>query len=692
MHRLSTTLRGSARTSLATAFCTHLVACGADAPQLDDEQHQEVPPVVSGKCVHDDVEAPDYLLEIGCTDDFELLASEPLDASIPGARSVKVVLDQENGNRLYFQNSQRYLIHHDFAFEVLNTAENPVPDRASFNITEYFDSERRFILGAVTHYEGPDRWALELAPYDRADAAMVAKLHVAVTDSTYFGAALSFHPQSLYQESQVDDLGGMLVVTTGALYEGIDYQPLNLGSGMGRLRFMTADQLETEYVSYQDIVVLDRVPNDIAVVAGIITEEFQTPLSHVNVLSQNRHTPNMGLREATTNAELRALEGKWVHLTVGAFEYQVEEVSRDVAQQAIEDKKPDPAVVTPYDTSTTGLLDIETIVVPEPDQPLREAISAAVPIVGGKAAHFSWLAQIGDDVPVPKAFAIPAYYYDQFMTENGFDQQVANMLADPDFIDDLSERDRQLAELRHAMMGGVVNAQFQNLLREKLAADFPSEPTMRFRSSTNAEDLEGFTGAGLYTSKTGEVADWPDVLDAIREVWSSVWYYRAFDEREYRSIRHQDVAMALLVHHNFPEEESNGVAITNNPFDTEGLNPAFYINVQVGDFSVVQPDAGTTTDQLVYYYDVPNTPIQYITSSNLVGTGEHVLTARQVNTLGRALSAIHDAFSPAYGPASGENDTGWYAMDTEFKFDDRGGGGEPQLFMKQARPYPGRGE
>jgi hypothetical protein len=30
-------------------------------------------------------------------------------------------------------------------------------------------------------------------------------------------------------------------------------------------------------------------------------------------------------------------------------------------------------------------------------------------------------------------------------------------------------------------------------------------------------------------------------------------------------------------------------------------------------------------------------------------------------------------------------------MDVEFKFDDDGAGGTPRLFIKQARPYPGRG-
>src|SRR6266481_4219396 len=38
--------------------------------------------------------ATPFLREIGCTSDFQALASAPLDVSLPGARSVKVVLDQ----------------------------------------------------------------------------------------------------------------------------------------------------------------------------------------------------------------------------------------------------------------------------------------------------------------------------------------------------------------------------------------------------------------------------------------------------------------------------------------------------------------------------------------------------------------------------------------------------------------------
>jgi pyruvate,water dikinase len=78
-----------------------------------------------------------------------------------------------------------------------------------------------------------------------------------------------------------------------------------------------------------------------------------------------------------------------------------------------------------------------------------------------------------------------------------------------------------------------------------------------------------------------------------------------------------------------------------------------------------------------------------LSHSNLVQDGETVLTARETYTLGKALDAIHNRFSSAYGPAAGNQ--GWYAMDVEFKFD--GAAGEaPALYIKQARPYPGRGK
>ena len=70
--------------------------------------------------------APDYLTEVGCLDDFLVLASQPLDESIPGARSGKIVLDQYDDDALYFQNSNKFEIHHDFAAQYLSGPDHPI--------------------------------------------------------------------------------------------------------------------------------------------------------------------------------------------------------------------------------------------------------------------------------------------------------------------------------------------------------------------------------------------------------------------------------------------------------------------------------------------------------------------------------------------------------------------------------------
>ena len=113
--------------------------------------------------------------------------------------------------------------------------------------------------------------------------------------------------------------------------------------------------------------------------------------------------------------------------------------------------------------------------------------------------------------------------------------------------------------------------------------------------------------------------------------------------------------------------------------DPSGLEPAFYINAQVGEHSVVQPDPGVTTDQILYYYGMPGQPVVYVRRSSLVEPGETVLTTAQLYELGTALDAIHRYFYPVYGVGAS-----FYAMDTEFKVTAEG-----RLEIKQARPYPG---
>jgi hypothetical protein len=377
-----------------------------------------------------------------------------------------------------------------------------------------------------------------------------------------------------------------------------------------------------------------------------------------------------------------------VRLEVRQEGYDLATVSEEEADAWWEEHRPAVVQVPQVDKQTSELVDIEDLVDLDAD-PVYDAVKKATVTFGGKAAHYAVLRHI-EGLPVAKAFAVPVRYYFEFMQQHGFDQRVDQLLSDPEFMDSPEARDIRLEELRDAMHEAEVDPEFMATLRQKLATEYPGV-RMRFRSSTNAEDLDGFTGAGLYTSKSGDESpdrapeDAERTFDAaIRKVWASVWFFRAFEERRYRGIDHKDVGMGLLVHRSFPDEEANGVALTNNPFDKTGAYPAFYVNVQMGEESVVMPPEGQSTDSYLHHWDTEGQRVQYFSYSNLVPSDRTVLTTRQTHDLGEALARVRTFFASAYA-----NGSEWWAMDVEFKFE--GEPGEcPELFVKQARPFGSR--
>ena len=406
------------------------------------------PPLV---CVWSNSEPPASLARLGCPADFEALADEPLDTSLPGARTVKYLIDRAsldapptgqscqpacssptvcagvdggaacNRYQLYFQNTAARALHFEFARDFLSATCScrpecvtscdcnvdascssgcrcdpdcacgctsverrcslpPVVDLGTFNATEYISPARRFMLGSITHFEAQDIWALNLAPVDTATPEMIERMFRQIAAAAFFGSQLRFLPASTAQESRAAELPpDISVVTNAEIYADLEYQPLNLGQTIGQVRILRAAELDRVYVSPREIVVLDRVPNDITPVAGLITAQFQTPLSHVNVLSQNRGTPNMGLRHATTRPAIAALAGRWARLTVAANDWSLVEVSVDEAEQWWNDHRPPPVTIPQRDLSVRDLIDVERIDVDD------------VTTVGAKAANYGRL-------------------------------------------------------------------------------------------------------------------------------------------------------------------------------------------------------------------------------------------------------------------------------------------------------------
>ena len=641
------------------------------------------------ECVIPAGETPEFSNVLGCQADYDVLSSVPADSSIPGATAVKTVIDRSDSDKLYFQNSNKYCIHWEFCSANLSGGGlPPVAELDQFNSVEYYSPDRRFLLGAVSYYTGPAKWVYEISPYDTADADMITTAYRSIKENAWMGEDLYFHPTSVAVEAVAASLPeDVKLVSTDELYAGVDYQPLNPGTTTGILRFHSADEVDGNYTPYRELVVLDAVPNDISIVAGIITAEFQTPLAHINVLSVNRGTPNMGLVDAQTNPELVALEGKWVELTVGAFEWSIREITEAEADTWWDANKPEPLVVQPRNVSVTDMRDMLDILDLETSD-LGTEISANIPIFGAKATNYAALTEAnaqGKPIPIKPGFGIPMYYYDQFMTDNGLWDRIEALLADPQWGDP-DFRATALEDFKDELRAQPMRPEVVAMIKERAAEVFPGEYA-RFRSSTNSEDLGAFTGAGLYNSETGQPdlsgSDTDTVEWAVKKVWSQVWNPRAYEERDYYSMNHLDVGMALLVHGNFPEEEANGVAITNNPYDTSGLEPAFYVNGQEGSTDVVSPDEGVLPDAWLHYYYSPGQPIVYIQHSTEIPEGETVLTTAEAYDLAVALDAIHSFFMEAY------NDGSWYAMDVEWKFDDALTPGTPTLYIKQARPFPG---
>lgn len=700
-------------------FAGALAACNGpdkdgdkDGPTGDDDDDTDTDTPVVWDCVLDPTllgcDATDASGQVGCVTDFDALASLPLDASIPGARSIKTILDQLDGDAFYFMNSVKYPIHHAYAYNFLGAAQGkpPVGDLAAFNQTEYYSPDRRFILGAVTFYEGADRYVYEIAPYDTADAEMVAKAVRAIQANAFFGQELAFHPSSASQDALLPLLPADIpVITSDELYAGITYQPYNLGRTTGLLTFHTVEEVDGEYTPFRELVVLDKIPNDISIVAGIITSEFQTPLAHINVLSINRGTPNMGLAGGFDDPTLRALEGKWVELEVDAFEWTIREITEQEAEEQWELLKPQPITVPEIDASVSEMRSAADIVdkaaIEAGTTTLREEITRNVRIFGSKGTNYASLYDIPDEngvdiVPIQNAFVIPFYWYQDHMNTprtslgGGTLQDELIAMHDEANWDDPAYRDQRLIQFKNLIVAEPLSSVFLTTLYDKINSmdNFIPGQKVRFRSSTNAEDLGNFTGAGIYDSQSGDPTipgTGEDTIEwAVKTAWSNLWNTRAYEERSLYSIDQFSVGMALLTTPNFEEEEANGVAISNNIFDTSMLEPAFYVNVQIDNNEVVQPEPGVVPDAFIHYFYTPGEPIVYTQHCSLIPDGDTVLTNQQIHDLGVALDAIQRHFRPVY-----EEPGKWYGMDTEFKFDDKlDPGNPPTLFMKQARPFP----
>lgn len=289
-------------------------------------------------------------------------------------------------------------------------------------------------------------------------------------------------------------------------------------------------------------------------------------------------------------------------------------------------------------------------------------------------------------MPLPEgAFTIPFYFYHQHLRTNNITILLDSLLNNETILNDPKKWQEALKRIRNAIKEAPIDKEFLAAVIKKLKTKGNEFVNYRFRSSTNAEDVIGFNGAGLYDSKTGSLTDPAKPVDkAIKGVWASLWEERAFAERQYFKIDQHSVAMGILVHRAFGEELSNGVAITRHMYREN--YPAYTINVQVGEISVVTPPDSVTCDEaIIGLGEVTRSgkaEVVYIGRSNL-SKDKPVLTNDQIDLLTRYLTAIksHYYYKVEKRNRPGKGSFWNYALDVEFKIDAHTG----NLYIKQAR-------
>lgn len=509
---------------------------------------------------------------------------------------------------------------------------------------------RFFGCGSVLHFDAdarrplPDEtWVFELEYMDVPTATDVARFFEVLSAGlpADVAARLRWLVRSNAQASvakALDAAGGPYArrwTTYDQLLVPGDSQTYNPGIAAGRVRIVAPGEAVVT-LSAQTVLVLSEIPDDIPPVAAIVTAVPQTPLAHIGLLAKARGTPNLYVAGVADDDRMQTWDyyGKAIVVQATATGHRFREMTgAEWAQYQ--------SLVTPRQTE---IAPVDVAGLPDTYDPLAGTMGdlpGLVPAIGGKTAGFLVLRSVPElDLP-DRPLGLTVKGYAEFLAR--LDPPVAAVLARPEMEDprvqlavlegpeaylaangDSGPARSWLAGFRQAHAGDVLGrvldaggirqqvmttpmdagflARVTQALSDRFAFLAPSQG-LRFRSSSSAEDVEGFNGAGLYESHTGYLH--PEVQkpknrsktveDALRRVWSSYWLYGAFRERAGAGIDHLAANMGVLVHPVFDDdhEASNGVLTLELVRRPDGDVATLTANSQKGALSVTNPPPGS---------------------------------------------------------------------------------------------------
>lgn len=191
---------------------------------------------------------------------------------------------------------------------------------------------------------------------------------------------------------------------------------------------------------------------------------------------------------------------------------------------------------------------------------------------GNKTARLGHMKQAG--LPVKDGFVVPFGFYHRFATESGLAGRIEKILSQPDFADRKAD---YLSSIREMVRNTPFSEEQEDMILKWFKEHIGQTPVIA-RSSTNAEDLPGYAGAGVYDSFPN-LRNASELLTGIKKVYASVWTERAYENRQMNGIDHRDVYPSVLVQ-KMSYAKFSGVLNTGN--EISGNKNEMTLSIDVG--------------------------------------------------------------------------------------------------------------
>ncbi len=643
----------------------------------------------------------------------------------------------------YFQNTVKYPLHLQFLHTIkeLETLSVSEYENMSLSVNRSLWAGELLLNNSTIHPLSGEKGIILfiITTDENSDALQASADEIILIDKTLkecmpwassmlvYTTISSIQNRNLSRISDALDNAGVAWIREGDVVYEQDSTIYSIGENYGYLKIFKEGEAVSDTGRF-DVVLSERATNDLSLLAGIVTHLPQTYLSHLNIRLREKSVPSAHVSEVLDNQVFNELDGKLVHISTHNHEVVITPANLSDAQQFWENNRPDVGQLA-FDLSQNAMRGFDV---------LRHNNAKAY---GTKAVNLGELYQALGAEDAVHGFGIPFYWYDTFMKASGMDLKVNSLLDDPVIYQDSNYRRSELKKLRKDIREQQLPVDFLDELKTKLNEVFgqDAETTrIRFRSSTNAEDLLNFSGAGLYDSKSGCLADYEDAdnegpshclhldekefleselatrqqefsdnperywlediikditkdltreksLDeAVLKVWASLWTERAFDEREYYGLDHRKAFMGIAVNKSFVMESKEAVAISNDTsIDESDVRQLYRINSQLGNIGVVKSDDPlAVAEQMTFRRGTSfNHEDHKIITRSSLSTDADLWSGIQLDELASLLFKAHDYFA---NNVYSRIDSPKFDIEIEVIKDTSG---NDKVYLKQLRPY-----